>query len=155
MSLPKARLKKKFIEKAKENPLVSSLCRQLGIGRATYYRWLEEDKIFKADFLKAQKIGQLGICDLAESKIISLVKSEKENVAFGAAKFILHNNSPAYKDFSLSHQRLKYEQRIKHLENENKEIINNALDKIEVIFRDFSKQTEEELPTDKSEPNQT
>lgn len=145
MSLPKNEIKKRMIERAKDNPLVSYLCKQHGISRATYYRWIEADKKFKNEICKAQKIGRSAICDLAESKIINLVKSENENVSLNAAKYILNNNSPIYKGSNLSYQRMKLEDKIKKMENEKDGKIEEVLNYIrDLCISDRRKNNENE-----------
>lgn len=96
MSLSKAKLKKKLIEKALDNPVLSSVCHQVGVGRATVYRWMDEDPTFKKALKQALEKGREAISDFAESNLLRLAKSSNETVALNASKFILTHNSRFY-----------------------------------------------------------
>jgi transcriptional regulator of acetoin/glycerol metabolism len=37
--------KNALIEALKEMPIVQIACKKAGVGRATYYRWLQEDQV--------------------------------------------------------------------------------------------------------------
>jgi hypothetical protein len=50
--------------------VVTTACKQLEIGRATYYRWLEEDK----DFAKKAKELQDVALDFVESKLFEQIQ---------------------------------------------------------------------------------
>lgn len=127
MSLPKAKLKKKLIEKAWDNPVLSSICHQVGVSRATVYRWMDEDPKFKKDLKQALERGREAISDHAESTILRLSKSSNETVALNASKYILKNNSPVYKEANIGYMRMKFEEKIKRMlekhQRENEERI--------------------------------
>ena len=136
MSLPKNETKEGIIATAKDNPLVSYFCHKNSISRATYYRWFKADKKFSQEVRKAQKIGRQAICDLAESKIVNLIKSSNENVALSAAKFILTNNHPYYRQtnsFTKEIRELK-EKLYKDLKIDDDQN-NKALDAIQEIIK--------------------
>lgn len=84
--------KKDFIELLGETPIVSAVCKKLGISRQTLYRWKQEDYEFRKDFDTAIGRGRDNINDLAESKIIEKIKDGD----FGAARFWLQNNKTNY-----------------------------------------------------------
>ncbi|MDD3723135.1 MAG: hypothetical protein PHW92_11760 [Lutibacter sp.] len=134
MSLPKKKIKKQLIELAKDNPLVSFLCKKVDISRATYYRWIIEDEVFKKEMHQSSKIGRDAICDLAESKIINLAKSGNENVSLRASQYILNNNSRAYRQNNFSYQRMKLEDKIRELSNENKRMNEEIINEIKVLI---------------------
>lgn len=133
MSLPKDELQKKLIEKAKDNPLISPLCHQIGIARATYYRWIDEDPKFKKEMEKSQKLGRSALCDLAESKIIQLTKSGNDNTALNAAKYILNHNSPIYKQVSEPSQKKDFTEKIQKLEEE-KALLQEKVQNIKIVI---------------------
>ena len=54
--------------------IVTTSCQSVGISRITHYRWLEEDKDYKA---KVQDIKNSAI-DFVESKLFDCIKGEKE-----------------------------------------------------------------------------
>ena len=141
--MSKAKIKKKMIELASNNPVVSSLCHKFDISRATFYRWFNEDDAFKEEFNKSKIIGITGMCDVAESRIISLVKGSNEYVALNASKYILDHNSPRYKEANQGYIRIKLENKLREAENEKKELIEKTIEGIQVFIQQ-GKQKEEE-----------
>ena len=85
--------KNKLIEEISKFGNVYQACRSIGIGRATYYRWLKEDKKFSKMAQEATKLGRENICDMAEGALVSLMKDKD----LGAIKYVLSNNSKIYK----------------------------------------------------------
>ena len=63
-----------FLEQLKKTPIVQIACEKLGIGRATLYRWKEEDTDFARQVDAAIFDGRLMVNDLAESQLIGAVK---------------------------------------------------------------------------------
>ena len=66
--------KKEDILQALEKTLgvVTTACKQVGIGRATFYRWLKEDKEFNEQVIAIQDVA----LDFAESKLHKLIRDE-------------------------------------------------------------------------------
>lgn len=77
-----------------ETPLIEPACQRAGVSRSTYYRWHKEDSRFrkKADNVISQ--GRLVVNDLAESKLMKLMK--EGNLA--AIKYWLDHNSKIYSE---------------------------------------------------------
>lgn len=77
-----------------ETPLIEPACQKAGVSRSTYYRWRKEDSVFrkKADNVIGQ--GRLLVNDLAESKLMKLMK--EDNLA--AIKYWLDHNSKIYSE---------------------------------------------------------
>lgn len=75
-------------------PIVQIVCERAGIGRATYYRWRNEDKEFKKAADQAMRDGELFVNDLSESQVISLIKDK----SWPAISFWLKNHHPKYAD---------------------------------------------------------
>lgn len=140
MRLPRAKIKQQMIEGAKTNHLVSYLCHKNGISRATFYRWFEEDKTFARDIKNAQELGRCAMCDLAESKLLQLVKSPNENVALNATKYILRNNHKNYKESNWGYSRIKLEEEMRKLRNEEDYMIRDALDGINILIKQGQKE---------------
>jgi len=69
----KNRNKANFIKCLESIPIISVACQKSGIGRATYYRWIEKDKKFKEEVDKSLKEGIERINDIAESKLVTAV----------------------------------------------------------------------------------
>ena len=62
--------KKKMLEALEKTlGIVTTACKQVGIGRATHYRWLEEDE----EYRKAAKDVENVALDFAESKLHSQI----------------------------------------------------------------------------------
>lgn len=69
--------KQALLEALKEMPIIQVACKKAGIGRATYYRWCNEDKIFKRQSQDAMDYGIAFINDMSESQLITLIKEKK------------------------------------------------------------------------------
>lgn len=87
------KLQKQIIAELENLPNKSYVCQKLGISRQTLYRWSKEDIDFAVTIDDAIRIGNESICDLAESKVIELVKRGD----FRAAKYVLDNKHKDYK----------------------------------------------------------
>ena len=138
-----------MIELANDNPLANSLCNKVGISRATYYRWLEDDPKFKKQMQAAQKVGRKGMCDTAESRIMNILKSNNEGTALNAAKFILNNNSPIYKEAHSGYQKIKMEEEIRRLREERIETLENETNALAYLIDYIKRDAQNKLrPTD-------
>lgn len=84
--------KNKFLEKLSTHPVVSVVCRNTGISKATVYRWIEKDVTFKEKFDKAMTQGRESMNDVAESVLLSLVKDKN----IRAVEYWLTNNHDRY-----------------------------------------------------------
>ena len=74
MAKNKARTKKELVKRLTEVRIIEIACKSVGISRATFYRWINEDDKFSADCNEAIAIGTDTISDLAESQIVSKIK---------------------------------------------------------------------------------
>ena len=92
-------LKVKLIATLKELPIIQAACTRAGISRDTYYRWRQEDKIFKRESQDALSHGIEFVCDMSESQLISLIKEKK----MPAIAMWLKHNSPRYGSKTKSH----------------------------------------------------
>ena len=84
--------KQKIIDRLKTLPLVQIACQQIGIGRATYYRWRQDDPEFSQTADKSLAQGRLFINDMAESQLLSQIKDQNMT----AIIFWLKHNHPIY-----------------------------------------------------------
>lgn len=66
--------KELFLEQLKKTPVVQIAAEKLGVGRATFYRWKQEDKEFSKKVYEAILDGRLMVNDLAESQLIGAVR---------------------------------------------------------------------------------
>ncbi|HRH23133.1 MAG TPA: hypothetical protein PK295_00685 [Candidatus Magasanikbacteria bacterium] len=152
MSLPRAKLKKKLIEKAWDNPVLSSICHQVGVGRATVYRWMNDDPKFKKALEKALERGREAICDYAESSILRLSKSSNEAVALNASKYILNNNSPVYKEANRGYVLSQFEKKMKKALEDQQREMEDRVDRIQVTIVGGKKLEDKNIADPPTEP---
>lgn len=84
--------KKAVLEQLRKLPIVQVSCQKSGISRATYYRWLNQDKKFAKEAEEAIAEGVEMINDLSESQLITAIKNQN----FSAVRFWLMNRHKAY-----------------------------------------------------------
>jgi len=85
--------KEELIEQFLKVGIVQIACEKLGIPRANYYRWIEEDEGFAQGARIALRLGREPINDLAEAKIIQGIKEGKR----WAIEFWLKHNHDRYR----------------------------------------------------------
>lgn len=66
--------KEKVIQQLKKTPIIQVCCKKVGISRATFYRWKNEDKKFAKEAESSIEEGLNLINDMAESQLISSIK---------------------------------------------------------------------------------
>ena len=88
----KTKDKAKLIEEFKKMPIVQIVCERSSVSRATYYRWLEDDPIFRDAAILAISDGEAFISDKSEAQLLALI-GEKH---FGAIKHYLEHHSDRY-----------------------------------------------------------
>ena len=81
-----------LLEQLRKTPIVQIACEKSGIGRATYYRWRQEDKKFAEMADEALLEGSLLVNDMAESQLFQAIRNQN----LGAIVFWLKNHHPAY-----------------------------------------------------------
>jgi len=84
--------KTKIIEEFKKMPIVQIACERVGVSRATYYRWIENDSIFREVAMNAISDGESFISDKSEGQLLALI-GEKH---FGAIKHYLETHNEKY-----------------------------------------------------------
>lgn len=84
--------KEQVVAQLKEMPIVQIVCKKLGIGRATYYRWRNEDKEFQKATDEAIREGELLINDMSESQVVNLIREKN----WPAISFWLKHHHPKY-----------------------------------------------------------
>lgn len=89
-----AEQKKLLVEQLRKTPIVQVACEKVGVGRATFYRWLKEDSSFAKLADESIAEGNGLISDVAESQLANLIKSG--NLA--AISFWLKHRHPAYRN---------------------------------------------------------
>ncbi len=89
-----AEQKKLLIDQLKKTPIVQVACEKIGVGRATFYRWLKDDPDFGKLANESITEGNGLISDVAESQLANLIKSGN----LGAISFWLKHRHPAYRN---------------------------------------------------------
>lgn len=84
--------KDQMLEQLKKTPIVQAACGKVGIGRATYYRWRQEDKEFETKADEALAEGTAMVNDIAESQLMTAIKNQN----LTAIIFWLKHHHPAY-----------------------------------------------------------
>ena len=65
-----------ILEQLKKVPIVQVACEKSGVGRATYYRWRQEDEQFTKEADRALMAGSLLVNDMAESQLMSAIRDK-------------------------------------------------------------------------------
>ena len=85
--------KRKLLNEIQKFGNVYLSCLKIGISRATYYRWKQEDEKFKKEAEEAERVGRENICDVAEHSLLQNIKNKDQR----AIEFTLTHNSEKYK----------------------------------------------------------
>ncbi len=85
--------KLQILETLKSTPIVSVACAKVGIARATYYRWYNDDPEFKKRAQRALRSGTKNVNDLAYGKLIQKIREG----SLGAITFYLGRRHPDFK----------------------------------------------------------
>lgn len=113
--------KKKLLERLRSMPIVEVACKQVGLPRATYYRWRKDDADFASACDEAIEQSSDRINDLAESQLIAAIKDKN----MSAITFWLRHHHVAYEN------RVRVDARVRHepetLTAEQAELVANAL----------------------------
>lgn len=112
--------KELLLEQLKRVPIIQLACEKLGIGRATYYRFLEDPE-FAKKAEEAIREGSYLMNDVAEAGLLSAIKNQN----LSAIVFWLKYHHPAYTT------RVELNGRITHVEAsltpEEQELVREAL----------------------------
>ncbi len=84
--------KELVIAQLKKSPIVQVACEKVGVGRATYYRWRQEDEEFATHANEALLEGSTLINDVAESQLMSAIRDKN----LTAIIFWLKHHHPLY-----------------------------------------------------------
>lgn len=85
--------KKKLLAKLAKTPIVEAACKQIGLPRATYYRWRKDDEAFAEACDEAIEQSAHMVNDLAEAQLISAIKNQNMT----AIMFWLKHHHGAYR----------------------------------------------------------
>lgn len=81
-----------LLEQLKRTPVLQLACEKLGIGRATAYRWKNDDSEFAEALDEALLEGKLLVNDVAESQLMAAIKERNMT----AIVFWLKHHHPSY-----------------------------------------------------------
>ena len=84
--------KTKLLEQLKKMPIIQVACERASVSRATYYRWCEDDPIFRDAASAAVADGEDFVSDKSETQLLALI-GEKH---FGAVKHWLQHHRATY-----------------------------------------------------------
>lgn len=104
MAHNKARAKAKLLKELERMPIIEVACQRVGVSRATYYRWVNEDNSFEGEVECARERGVFLVNDMAESKLIGDIKEGQP----AAYKFWLTHRHRSYH----SPSKAKYEEKV-------------------------------------------
>ena len=93
MARNQAKDKAQLINRLGEVRVVEIACKQVGVSRATFYRWCNEDNEFNVSCIKAREMGTDLVSDMAESQIINKIKKGD----FRASTYWLEHHHDEYK----------------------------------------------------------
>lgn len=81
-----------LLEQLKKTPIVQVACEKVGIGRATYYRWRNENEEFAEQADSAIAEGSSLVNDMAESQLMAAIRDKN----LTAIIFWLKHHHPHY-----------------------------------------------------------
>jgi len=71
-----AKQKELVIEQLKKTPIVQIVCEKVGVSRATFYRWKQDDLAFADAIDRAIFMGVELINDMAESQLLAAIRDQ-------------------------------------------------------------------------------
>jgi hypothetical protein len=122
-----AKQQKEFLEIIEKTPIVSYAIKRVGISKATYHRWRNEDVEFDLDVMNAIYRGSETINDLAESKLISLIQEGN----LKAITFWLQHHKPNYRD----RRYIEPQPEPRQIDKKSKEAVDNLFTLFENVAR--------------------
>jgi predicted DNA binding protein len=86
------KLKDALLEQIKRTPTIETACQKVGVGRATVYRWINDNKRFAKQIDEALTEGRTFMSDVAENQLFSLIGEKK----FEAIRLYLQTHNARY-----------------------------------------------------------
>ncbi|MBU1143666.1 MAG: hypothetical protein KKH92_08495 [Firmicutes bacterium] len=68
--------KELVVEQLKKTPIIQIVCEKVGISRATFYRWKQDDLVFADAIDRAIFMGVELINDMAESQLLAAIRDQ-------------------------------------------------------------------------------
>lgn len=91
--MKKLRLEQRLLEEIEKTENVSIACEKVGLSRQSFYRWKLTDPDFAEKVNLAMEMGNMSLCDLAQSKLVTNMNKGDQR----AIEFHLKNRDPRYK----------------------------------------------------------
>ncbi len=110
-----------LLEQLKRTPIIQIACEKVGIARATYYRWTNQDEMFAKQANDALIEGASLVNDMAESQLMSAIRDKN----LTAIIFWLKHHHPLYATKVEVTARLKADNEV--LTPEQEELVSKAL----------------------------
>ncbi len=85
--------KQKLLKELEKSGNVFISCKKVGIDRSTFYRWKENDDVFRREAERVERLGRADNTDIGEHLLMKKVKEEN----LEAIKYLLRHNSPMYR----------------------------------------------------------
>lgn len=114
--------KELLLEKLRTYPIVSMACKKADIGRATFYRWCQEDEAFRVSVDNAKIDGIESVNDLSEAQLIELVRSRN----YSAIQLWLRYNHSRFMSEEKKDMLRRIEKKVEFNERQ-KELLKEAL----------------------------
>lgn len=84
--------KSQIIEQLKKTPVIKTVCDHFGVGRTTFYRWMDEDEKFRIGVEASMVEGKLNVNDVSVHQLLALIHSRDRS----AIKYWLENHHPDF-----------------------------------------------------------
>ncbi len=68
--------KELILEQLKKTPIIQIVCEKVGISRASFYRWKQDDLVFAEEVDRAIFMGVGLINDMAESQLLAAIRDQ-------------------------------------------------------------------------------
>lgn len=137
----------KFLKVLEDMPVIQVAAARTGIHRCTYYRWYEEDRVFKERADKALASGNHFINDMTESMLIKQIKEDK----IAAIIFRLKTYHPNYMEIKRFEYIHKHEFKENVLTKERKKEISESMQKWDEVDPDEDERDEDYESTTEEE----
>ncbi len=93
MSRNQKRDKQKFLEALRKMPIIEAACKQVGVPRATVYRWRREDVFFARDWNRAIEESYTVVTDIAMTQLVKQIQAG----SLSAVVFALRHLHPKFR----------------------------------------------------------
>jgi len=136
-----AKQQQELLEILEKTPIPSYASKRIGISKATYHRWRNDDSLFDLEVRNAIYYGSETINDLAESKLISVIQEGN----LKAITFWLQHHKPNYRD----RRYVEFQPKPKQIDKKSKK----AVDEIFAMFERVARRAEDQFVVKDDDPD--